>query len=170
MVILVLTVSLHWVFPSLTMKFHNSGAVPHTFCCRKSQETQCSCPETIIAENEWKPKLLSKKKTLLHCLFCFPPGDFSRCDVWWRSILIAQLCFGCYSEICAICSCSKTWKCVSWYIKTRWFSLTVIAKSRSGIPIYENRVGTDDAPVTISEACIELTLHPVKQHGWKNAS
>lgn len=141
-------------------------------CCWKSQKNTMflSSVETIIAENDWKPKLLSKKKNafaLVRFSVCsvYPPCGFSRHDIRWRSALVEQVCLRCHSEICA--SCSKTLKWVSRYIKTRWFSSRVIAKSHSGISIYENRAGTDDAPVAISEACIELTLHPVSDMNKK---
>lgn len=52
-------------------------------------------------------------------------------------------------------------------VGTSRLSSAVTVKFRAGTPNYENGGGTDDAPVTISDARIELALHLVEHKQLK---
>lgn len=152
---------------------------PHTLFSTKSQSTQCSSP----LQKPWVEKkfIWNKRKTI----FLFQKkSTFAQCAVVFRLVLfnrrrLTTLCTRCTTlfkmsqwtiENCVICSCSKTLrapKCVSQSVKTLSLSSAFSVKSRCGTPNYESGAGTDDAPVTISDACMELTLRLVENKQLK---
>lgn len=153
------------------MRFHNSLGLT-SFLHKIPEYTMCTLYAPLVNKClRWtseKQFCYFKRKTHLHSLFRFPAGHFH--VMTSDDVLVAQLSFRCRSEICVMYSCSKTVrapKCVSRCIKTLWLSAAVTVKSRSGTPNYENGGGTDGAPVAISDARAESTLHLVEHKQLK---
>lgn len=138
--------------PIFDHKDSQLGRRASKLCCRKCQGGHRmfkASLQIIIAKEVCKLNLIPNKRNVFFSVFHH---------------LNAKLFLWCHSEIRPTSPHSTTWN-VSVGISRQIDFSTLSAKSRSGIPIYENRAGTDDALLTICTLTKPQFFHP-SGRGW----